>query len=76
MIIEDEYICIKTLIIMSDSECGYHVYAKHGYKDISVNFYTDSDDLILIMKEINNIFENIESKEVKNDSNKNYKKNN
>ena len=76
MIIEDEYICINTLIIMSDSECGYNVYAKHGYKDISVNFYIDSDDLILIMKEINNIFENIESKEVKNDNNKNYKKNN
>ena len=29
MIIENEYICIKTLIIMSDSEYGYNVYAKH-----------------------------------------------
>lgn len=76
MIIEDEYICIKTLVIMSDSEYGYHVYANHGYKNISIDFHTDSEDLILIMKEINNIFENIESKEVKNDNNKIYKKNN
>ena len=49
MMIEDEYICIKNLVIMSDSECGYHVYAKHGYKDISVDFNTDSEDLIMIL---------------------------
>ena len=58
MMIENEYICIKTLVIMSDSECGYHVYAEHGYKDISVSFHTESEDLILILKEINNIFKN------------------
>ena len=58
MIIEDEYICIETLIIMSDSEYGFHVYAKHGYKNISVDFYTDSNDLNLIMKKINNVFKN------------------
>lgn len=69
MIIEDKYVCIKTLVIMSDSEYGYNVYAKHGYKDISVNFNTDSEDLILILKEINNIFKKINNlKEVeKND---------
>lgn len=59
MMIEDEYICIKNLVIMSDSECGYHVYAKHGYKDISVDFNTDSEDLIMILKEINKIFKEI-----------------
>lgn len=59
MMIENEYVCIKTLVIMSDSEYGYNVYAKHGYKDISVNFNTDSEDLILILKEINNIFKKI-----------------
>ena len=63
MMIENEYICIKTLIIMSDSECGYNVYAKHGYKDISVNFNTDSEDLIIILKEINNIFKKINNLE-------------
>ena len=56
MMIEDEYICIKNLVIMSDSEYGYQVYAKHGYKDISVNFNTDTNDLIKILKEINDIF--------------------
>lgn len=61
MIIENEYICIKTLIIMADSEYGYNVYAKHGYKDISVNFNTDSEDFIRILKEINNIFKKIDS---------------
>lgn len=59
MMIEKEYVCIKTLVIMSDSEYGYNVYAKHGYKDISVNFHTESEDLILILKEINNIFKKI-----------------
>lgn len=59
MMIENEYVCIKTLVIMSDSEYGYNVYAKHGYKNISVNFNTDSEDLILILKEINNIFKKI-----------------
>lgn len=63
MMIENEYICIKTLVIMSDSECGYNVYAKHGYKDISVNFNTDSEDLIIILKEINNIFKKINNLE-------------
>lgn len=63
MMIENEYICIKTLVIMSDSECGYNVYAKHGYKDISVNFNTDSEDLIIILKEINNIFRKINNLE-------------
>lgn len=63
MKIEKEYICIKTLVIMSDSECGYNVYAKHGYKDISVNFKTDSEDLIIILKEINNIFKKIDNLE-------------
>lgn len=61
MIIENEYICIKNLVIMSDSECGYHVYAKHGYKDISVDFNTDSEDLIMILKKINNIFKEIDN---------------
>ena len=61
MMIEDEYICIKNLVIMSDSECGYNVYAKHGYKDISVDFYTDSEDLIMILKKINNIFKEIDN---------------
>lgn len=61
MMIEDEYICIKNLIIMSDSECGYHVYAKHGYKDISVDFNTDSEDLIIILKKINSIFKEIDN---------------
>ena len=59
MMIENEYISIKNLVIMSDSECGYHVYAKHGYKDISVDFNTDSEDLIMILKEINKIFKEI-----------------
>ena len=61
MMIEDEYICIKNLVIMSDSECGYHVYAKHGYKNISVDFNTDSEDLIMILKKINNIFKEIDN---------------
>ena len=61
MMIEDEYICIKNLVIMSDSECGYNVYAKHGYKDISVDFNTDSEDLIMILKKINNIFKEIDN---------------
>ena len=61
MMIEDEYICIKNLVIMSDSECGYNVYAKHGYKDISVDFNTDSNDLIMILKKINNIFKEIDN---------------
>lgn len=61
MMIEDEYICIKNLVIMSDSECSYHVYAKHGYKDISVDFNTDSEDLIMILKKINNIFKEIDN---------------
>lgn len=61
MMIEDEYICIKNLVIMSNSECGYNVYAKHGYKDISVDFNTDSEDLIMILKEINNIFKEIDN---------------
>lgn len=59
MMIENEYICIKNLVIMSDSEYGFHVYAKHGYKDISVDFNTDSKDLIMILKEINKIFKEI-----------------
>ncbi len=58
MIIENEYMCIKTLIIMSNDECGFNIYAKHGYKDISINFETDSNDLIEILKEINKIFKN------------------
>lgn len=61
MMIENEYICIKNLVIMSDSEYGYHVYAKHGYKDISVDFNTDSEDLIMILKKINNIFKEIDN---------------
>ena len=61
MIIENEYVCIKTLVIMSDSEYGYNIYAKHGYKDISVNFNTETNDLIKIIKEINNIFLKINS---------------
>ena len=61
MMIEDEYICIKNLVIMSDSECGYHVYAKHGYKDISVDFNTDSEDLIMILKKINKIFKEMDN---------------
>lgn len=61
MMIKDEYICIKNLVIMSDSECGYNVYAKHGYKDISVDFKTDSEDLIMILKKINNIFKEIDN---------------
>ena len=71
MIIENEYICIRTLIIMSDSEYGYNVYAKHGYKDISVNFNTDSEDFIKILKEINNIFKKLDKleKRGKNDIN-------
>ena len=63
MIIENEYICIKTLIIMSDSEYGYNVYAKHRDKDISINFNTDSEDFIKILKEINNIFKKINTLE-------------
>ena len=58
MMIENEYICIKTLIIMSDGEYGFNIYAKHGYKDISINFETDSNNLIEILKEINKIFKN------------------
>ena len=58
MMIENEYICIKNSIIISDSVYGFHVYAEHGYKDISVSFHTESEDLILILKEINNIFKN------------------
>ena len=61
MMIKDEYICIKNLVIMSDSESGYNVYAKHGYKDISVDFNTDSEDLIMILKKINNIFKEIDN---------------
>lgn len=61
MIIENEYICIKNLIIISDSECGFEIYAKHGYKDITVNFHTDSEDLIMILKKINNIFKEIDN---------------
>lgn len=61
MMIEDEYICIKNLVIMSDSEYGFHVYAKHGYKNISVDFNTDSEDLIMILKKINNIFKEIDN---------------
>lgn len=61
MMIKDEYICIKNLVIMSDSECGYNVYAKHGYKDISIDFYTDSEDLIMILKKINKIFKEIDN---------------
>ena len=63
MIIENEYICIKTLIIMSDSEYGYNVYGKHRDKDISINFNTDSEDFIKILKEINNIFKKINTLE-------------
>ena len=56
MMIEDEYVCIKALVVIEDSEYGYHVFAKHGYKEIYVNFHTESDDLILIMKQINKKF--------------------
>ena len=56
MIIEDEYVCIRNLVITEDSDYGFHIYAKHGYKDIEISFHTDSDDLILIMKAINKIF--------------------
>ena len=61
MMIENEYICIKNLIIMSDSEYVFHVYAEHGYKDISASFHTESEDLIMILKKVNNIFKEIDN---------------
>lgn len=55
----DNYLCIDTLVIQSDSEYGYHIYVKHGYMPkVEFSFTTESKDLVTIINEINHILLN------------------
>ena len=61
---EDNFLCIRTLVIQNDGEYGFHVYAKHGYCNIEVSFYTESEDLTVIINELNNILKNKEKSDL------------
>lgn len=57
------YLPLDTLVLCADGEYGYHVYFKHGYKDLEFSFYTEYEDLSSL---VNEILERIKEYEIKN----------
>lgn len=60
-LIDETYLPISCLVLMSDGEYGTHVYFKHGYRDFEYSFFTDSEELDDIMCDIKNKFEELDS---------------